>query len=143
MTAAGPGLAPARSRAEDRLLRFAILAVYAVSFALPIGQLDRTGFVVCAFRHFTGLPCPGCGMTHAFVAISHGMFAEAWHYNALSFAAYAGGLAWLVAPFVPAGLRRRLPHPGPRTRTRLWWGALAVTLAFGLFRILVPAARPF
>jgi hypothetical protein len=35
----------------------------------------------CPFRLITGIPCPGCGMTHAFLAAFRGDFADAfrWH----------------------------------------------------------------
>jgi hypothetical protein len=37
--------------------------------------------VGCPFRLITGVPCPGCGMTHAFLAAFRFDFAEAlrWH----------------------------------------------------------------
>lgn len=131
------------ARRQDRLLRWVVLSAYALSLLLPVRQLDQSGLVLCALRHFTGLPCPGCGMTHAFVAISHGHLAEAFRYNALSFAVYPAGLLYLSGSVIPSRFRRTLPSLPEKTRTRLWWCALAASLAFGLFRILVPAARPF
>lgn len=35
----------------------------------------------CMFRAVTGIPCPSCGMTHAFVAMGHGRVAEAFAHN--------------------------------------------------------------
>ena len=37
---------------------------------------------ICAFKNVTGLPCPGCGLTHSFCAIGKGDFslAFAWHW---------------------------------------------------------------
>lgn len=43
---------------------------------------------LCGFRALTGAPCPGCGLTHAFCAIGHGRFAEAWHYHPFGFLFY-------------------------------------------------------
>lgn len=40
--------------------------------------------IPCFFRMCTGMRCPGCGMTHAIVALSHGQISMAFHYNALS-----------------------------------------------------------
>lgn len=36
---------------------------------------------ICFFKVYTGLPCPGCGMTRAFLSVSRGNFQEAffWH----------------------------------------------------------------
>lgn len=39
---------------------------------------------LCAYRWLTGRPCPLCGMTHAFIAIFRGHFAQAMDFNPLS-----------------------------------------------------------
>ena len=45
----------------------------------------RIGYgVPCVFRVITGLLCPGCGMTHALIALIHGNFIGAFQYNVLS-----------------------------------------------------------
>ncbi len=36
---------------------------------------------LCAFRHFSGQPCPLCGGTRACAALAHGDFAQAWALN--------------------------------------------------------------
>jgi hypothetical protein len=48
---------------------------------------------LCMFRNLTGLPCPGCGLSRAFVCIAHGQLLRAWQYNPAS---------WLVFVFVAA-----------------------------------------
>ena len=40
-------------------------------------QLPET----CASRQIIGYPCPGCGLTRAFIALLHGQWRQAWHYN--------------------------------------------------------------
>lgn len=37
--------------------------------------------VPCLFHMFTGLDCPGCGMTRAVVSLYYGRFIEAFNYN--------------------------------------------------------------
>lgn len=34
-------------------------------------------FLVCPIKHFTGIPCPTCGMTSSFMAIARGDFHQA------------------------------------------------------------------
>lgn len=75
-------------------------------------------FPVCPLYKFTGIHCPGCGLTRAFHALFHGDVLGALHYNALLpvFAFLIGfaflsllliavrgrGLSWRVFP--PASL---------------------------------------
>jgi hypothetical protein len=40
---------------------------------------------VCLFRQVTGLPCPSCGTTHAFLSIIRGNFRQALDENILGF----------------------------------------------------------
>jgi hypothetical protein len=54
---------------------------------------DDGGIVLCPFRSTTGLPCPGCGLTHAFCAIAKGHVERGFEYHAL------GPAVFLVACF--------------------------------------------
>ncbi|MDP8254401.1 MAG: DUF2752 domain-containing protein [Candidatus Alcyoniella australis] len=58
----------------------ALSVVLLAAFALQSGNV---GPPLCPFRHLTNLPCPGCGMTRAFVALAHGRIVEALGYNLL------------------------------------------------------------
>ena len=40
----------------------------------------------CVWHAITGLPCPGCGMIHALLAIGSGDLPAAWKFNPGSFA---------------------------------------------------------
>ncbi len=42
----------------------------------------------CMTKYLYGLDCPGCGMTRAFISISHGQLEQAWNFNAASFVVY-------------------------------------------------------
>ena len=37
----------------------------------------KISFLVCPLRHWTGIPCPTCGMTRSFMAIARGDLTEA------------------------------------------------------------------
>lgn len=52
----------------------------------------------CLWRAMTGLPCPGCGMIHAFLSLAQGNLGAAWEFNPGSVVA-ATILVW-------AGIRR-------------------------------------
>ena len=64
-------------------LVFAALLHYTGIF--PAGRLASIPFLVCPFRALTGIPCPGCGMTHALLAIAGGDLQGAFHFNPFSF----------------------------------------------------------
>lgn len=58
-------------------------------------------FTVCGFKNLTGLPCPGCGLTHSFCALGKGNLLGAVAFNALGpllFLALA--LLWVRAALV-------------------------------------------
>lgn len=97
----------------------AILAVGAGAFVVARFNPSNVNFFpVCPLYKFTGIHCPGCGLTRAFHALFHGDILTALHYNALLpiFAFIIGfafvsffliavrgrGLSWRVFP--PASL---------------------------------------
>ncbi len=51
----------------------------------------------CLFKSITGHPCPTCGMTRAFSAISRCEFRRAYEFNRLSFLFYGTALLMVVA----------------------------------------------
>jgi hypothetical protein len=77
----------------------------------------------CAFRSVTGIPCPGCGMTRAFLLLSQLRLGEAFATNPASPALVTAMAAWWVLP----------PRRSPRTANVAWAAALvAVLLSWGL-----------
>lgn len=58
------------------------------------------GLDICPFHRLTGLPCPGCGLTHSFCAISHASFGAAWHYNPFGFLFYGIAVILLLQPLL-------------------------------------------
>ncbi|HAA54048.1 MAG TPA: hypothetical protein DCE42_04800 [Myxococcales bacterium] len=47
------------------------------------------GIPCCAFRYWTQLPCPGCGLTRGLGAVTQGAWGKAWELNPFSFAVFA------------------------------------------------------
>ena len=58
---------------------FAASLFYTASEAGPDGNY----FTICLFKNVTGLPCPGCGLTHSFCALGKGDVAGAFGYHQL------------------------------------------------------------
>ena len=98
---ATPVPAGSRPGRYDRLVACGALAVLVIS--LLYTPETPPGLSVCAFHSTTGLPCPGCGLTRSFCAISHLRWGDAWTLNPFGFIWYA--LTLLLAAR-PALLRR-------------------------------------
>lgn len=58
-----------------RLLLLVPAAVIVAAMLLPTGW--GPPFSLCLVKTLTGLDCPGCGMTRAFLLIGHGRVADA------------------------------------------------------------------
>lgn len=71
--------------------------VILTSFFMPLSALPRKS--VCWFYNLTHIPCPGCGLTRAFICISHGDWTQAAHLNPFCFVWYFLALYFLLRPF--------------------------------------------
>lgn len=72
------------ARPSKKLALFGLVGLFAVFLASvlfrpPAGDY----FTVCGFKNFTGLPCPGCGLTHSFCALGKGEVSDAFGFNVL------------------------------------------------------------
>ena len=114
------------------------------AFLLP--PPDHTGHILrlpspCLFYHLTGLPCPACGLTRAFVCTAHGQWAQAvgWHpLGPLLF--FAALYYWCDSLSVLRRGRRLLPG---RERPQRIIGATGLTAAVvaGIARAIIFAVN--
>jgi hypothetical protein len=84
------------------------LAAVAASAFLPLLDLiEYTGYR-CPFRFLTGLPCPTCGATRAFVAMGALRLREAFALNPLAAAFWVFTVLYVLYAFatLALGLRR-------------------------------------
>jgi hypothetical protein len=89
------------------------------------------GFVTCPMRVTTGVPCPGCGLTRAVMALATGNVAEALHWHPLVF---------LLAPILVFTIGRAMLIGAGFLRPEAWkvrmpgWGlALFAALLIGVW----------
>jgi hypothetical protein len=89
---------------------------------------------ICAFKNVTGLPCPGCGLTHSFCALGKGDVALAfgWHWLGPPLFLLLI-LVWLKAVFVLTN-RHRLAMAFDRLAMRVR-PAVLVAFAFAVYGI--------
>ena len=72
----------------------------AVSVLVVAASLDFFGLTTqtitstCPMLHLTGLPCPLCGMTRAFAALSTGRLSQAISYNFAAPVLFLAMVAW-------------------------------------------------
>lgn len=92
------------SRRERPLLALQVALALGAGTVLALSACFRPETLpsveICTFSRLTGLPCPGCGLTRAFCAITGGDFAAAWRFNPFSYLFYAGCLALLGWPLL-------------------------------------------
>ncbi|MCO4761547.1 MAG: DUF2752 domain-containing protein [Myxococcales bacterium] len=106
--------------------------------AATLGTSITTGPIICVFRLGSGLPCAGCGMTRAFVALSHGHGHAALHYNLLSPIVFGWMWLWWIAAIVALATDRDPPrHPGWLVKS-----ALVALTTYWLVRAGWFAAQP-
>lgn len=96
---------------------------FLVARFLPVLALPYT----CPARGLLGIPCATCGMTHAFVALSHGDLAGALQASPLGAALAAGAWGFALLDLGLLALGRPFPRV-PAGALRLATGAGAVAL---------------
>jgi hypothetical protein len=70
--------------ASKKLALFAVVGLSALFlFSAVFRPAAGEYFTVCGFKNFTGLPCPGCGLTHSFCALAKGDVGDAFGFNLL------------------------------------------------------------
>jgi hypothetical protein len=108
----------------------------AAALLLPPAGLGVGG---CAFRSFTGSPCPGCGLTRSVSSAAHGLWLEAWAYHPLGLMVLLLFVALTVALSLPRryhqGLRRWMVRRESALKASVWTG-LAALVIFGVLRLL-------
>jgi hypothetical protein len=92
----------------------------------------------CPLKMALGIPCPGCGLTRASVALLRGEFATAFRTHAFAPALLLGVLAFAVAGFLPAARRDAFASLVGRVerRTRVAYVVLAALLVYWSVRLL-------
>ena len=95
---------------------------------------------ICFFHSLTGLPCPGCGLTRSFCAISHGDLAGAWAYNPFGLLFYALAVWLLLRPLLAWRWPAYVGWEHRVVASRAFCAApivlVTVMLVFGAWRIL-------
>ncbi len=98
-----------------------LVAVFLI--AAFYGFLHLIG-INCPIRFLTGISCPGCGMTRAWISFLHGDLLSAFDYHPLFFTMVPTGIVFL--------LRGKIPK---RWVSRCAWLLIALFFAVYLYRM--------
>jgi hypothetical protein len=89
---------------------------------LPLPEL-------CMMKRYTGLSCPGCGLTRCFIALAHGDLPAALAYNPAGVLLFA-----IVALQIPLRSYQiwRIRHGRPELTTGIWGHAALIVFVIAL-----------
>lgn len=103
---------------------FVLLALAAASFV----SASLLGWG-CPVLHFTGIPCPGCGLSRAVFALLRLDFWMAFRYNPM---------VYVLPPVVLLVLFRKQPLLGTEKRERiLLWSVMALWAGVWIVRLIM------
>jgi hypothetical protein len=116
-----------------RIFLLAVLAGGVISAFCGVAPGD-VHLLPCPFHSITGVKCPGCGMTHACIALARGDIAMAWNYNPFSIGLILLAAGVAVAPHRMRRCWLRLPRSA---RTACGWSMLVLVFGFWIYRLTV------
>jgi hypothetical protein len=106
------------SFSPPRAVRVACWLLATACGALLLVEMRRHGapppgaISFCLFRRWTGIPCPLCGLSRAFLAMAQGDWRAMFRLHPLApLLALEGGAVWLASGAWAAGWRLPLPQP--------------------------------
>lgn len=95
---------------RGQIVRWGILGFCSTPIlgTLFYNQGYRIAFLVCPVRHFTGIPCPTCGMTRSFMAIARGDLERAVSENLFGIILFSSFLIAVIHVAIELLLKRRM-----------------------------------
>ena len=114
------------------------LVLAGVAAAQVLGVATGVGGWPCPLKAALGIPCPGCGLTRASVALLRGEFAAAFGLHAFAPVLLIGLAAAAVAGFLPAARREAFAAALARfeRRTKAAYVVLGAMLLYWSVRLL-------
>ena len=120
------------TRIRNNKGKFAWLIVYIsiISLSFFISPYLDNGIELCSMKYLTGLPCPGCGLTHSFASISSGNLSDAFGFHLIGPFIYAAMLIFIFILFSEIFLDKKFP------KLRKIFFSRKFTYAFGIILFL-------
>ena len=109
-------------------LKLAIIAL--LGFLLYYLLNLYTGFAIfCPFHKFTGLYCPGCGVTRLLFSLIKLDFYQAFRYNPLVFILLIIGIIYLLIKFILKKFNIIIKVPN-----YVWYILIIIVIIYGILR---------
>lgn len=109
-------------------LKLAIIAI--LGFLLYYLLNLYTGFAIfCPFHKFTGLYCPGCGVTRMLFSLIKLDFYQAFRYNPLVFILLIIGIIYLLIKFILKKFNIIIKVPN-----YVWYILIMIVIIYGILR---------
>ncbi len=109
-------------------LKLAIIAI--LGFLLYYLLNLYTGFAIfCPFHKFTGLYCPGCGVTRMLFSLIKLDFYQAFRYNSLVFILLIIGIIYLLIKFILKKFNIIIKVPN-----YVWYILIIIVIIYGILR---------
>ena len=112
------------------LIGLAVVGIYTV---VSEKSPDEVTLIPCIFHSVTDVPCPGCGMTRACLALTHAHFTEAWRYHPFSFVIV--GIAFGMA-FFPIQVKNAWSSYPSNTRNLIVIIGIVSCLSVWIFKLI-------
>lgn len=121
---------------------FGLVSAVALAGFYFVMSLNPGVGIECAFKKWTGYPCPSCGGTRTVFALAQGRIGEAFAWNPLVFAGILALTAWALLSLAVEVIGRREIEV-ELTRCEKWLARLlaAVLLLGGWAYLLARAGR--
>jgi hypothetical protein len=116
---------------KPAVLVFVILAVLGFSFLVTADE----SVTVCPFKLVTGMPCPGCGLGHSFICISHGNLSEAVQHHLLGPVVYLYLILIFIISIVRLISRKQIVFVTGKIRYKLFYTFAFILCSYHLIRL--------
>ena len=116
------------------LARLFLIGLGVVGIYTTISEISPAdvSLIPCILHLVTDVPCPGCGMTRACIALTQGHFADAWRYHPFSYLII--GLT-IGSAFFPMWLKNAWTHCSSITRNTIAVGGVVLCLSTWIYKL--------
>lgn len=78
-----PITSPIKQLPQSLKYALAIVLAYTALLLMDLHQNHEHNSTICIFKNLTNIPCPGCGLGRATLALFNGNFIQSFHYHIL------------------------------------------------------------